>query len=1380
MHRQARRPLAPVALAVLLLFGIVTSTQAGTVTENDPSLGLRRYRENFNGIVTGATPSDSWYTVTTNGTGNQFVNSAKAWQVTDSSAPFAAQLRNTGDGVDFCSGTQSVTFVGSVPDLASTTTVEYRLSASAVTSGPAPANTVFVRFTGIVASTVQLVNFGIRGNTGAENVASTTGQLTAGASFNLTASQGNCANTASATWTINSGITGAGGSVTVIEDAGVPIVGDLDRLTVANPTGAVGTTVTIDDYDWQGAPTPAPTVTSVSPAGGSTSGGTTVTITGTGFQAGASVTFGGTAATGVVVGSATSITATTPARPVGAVSVVVTNTDGRSGTCASCYTYQSAPTPFITALSPSSGTVNGGNVVNITGGNFQTGATVKFDASFASASVVNQGLIQATTPPHAAGSVTVNVTNQDGQTVLCASCFTYSATTGGGGSGGGGSGNQTGTTTTINPSAFANSGFAPDIDINGNVTAIVHRNSGNALVLTYSTDGGATWTDRAVGATAAYTVARVFAFNSTAFGVMFNFGAASPTYRLTTDGGSTWAHIQLPTTQTCGVGVGCATGTPNRYFDAVYDSGRLYATYSLGMQGLGCGGAAVNECQSSYVYRSDDFGLTWATGVRYTNYFQDVGATLLDYVFAMVKGATDNTQVQILQGPSSIGRYFITNNGGTIASADTVQDALNPLTDYGYGLRAERENGDAIAFRRASGNQAFLGIKQPGGTYFFYSYGPSPQHAVFTDAYATPTAGSGAVSMETSGGEFKLYSTRDNAASYQTTTIESIVSDNDPAVATDCNNIWAAYHSNETGRLRIARLNDATPCAAEVDTTPEASVVVPGLVDWKIDVTGQNVLIARYDDATNTPNDGGNEVSTYEPGSLAIKATTETACAALSGIDALPTHVAFTGCDVSNPTDTDQVYIRNPFLESPELNGCSWCRGSIDEGDANINLPNNIDRLQSISQYPYTFEGLTRVNNAPNYVVVAFPFTELGTGVFGIYAVKFFNNGLDSDSTERVQFSATGTTIDGLCSWRGNSGTDYIAVSDPSVGVRVYTFTIDHDESLDDNDITITQYLPSPNDLRQAEGLACRGNLVMVSTFDGKVGAFYVEGDTAGHTAGQTAWLKTGIETIPGGVAISVDESRSQQFGSYYDGGEVVFVSHGNATVPAGTETGRLTLPAGQLRGMAMDRAANNLWVGVVPSGGNQNATIYRFSAVGQTDGDGTLDTNPDPFTNTSECDPNENECPGFCEANPTAETCVEFCTANPSDDSCENVCEENPDIPGCSDQGGGFIGGGGGIGDGCLLCGDDPESRSTSARVFRGGGFTLLTLVGMAVTLGAMPMASKRDFSGKLALAGAILGFVVGIVLSWAFGWFPLWLLILTLLVSMGLGVLAVWLMRR
>src|SRR5260370_524565 len=57
----------------------------------------------------------------------------------------------------------------------------------------------------------------------------------------------------------------------------------------------------------------APTVGSVSPGSGAAAGGTAVTITGTNFVTGATVTFGGTGATHWGVARATQTTATSPA-----------------------------------------------------------------------------------------------------------------------------------------------------------------------------------------------------------------------------------------------------------------------------------------------------------------------------------------------------------------------------------------------------------------------------------------------------------------------------------------------------------------------------------------------------------------------------------------------------------------------------------------------------------------------------------------------------------------------------------------------------------------------------------------------------------------------------------------------------------------------------------------------------------------------------------------------------------------------------------------------------------------------------------------------------------------------------------------------------------
>src|SRR5262249_41575934 len=68
-----------------------------------------------------------------------------------------------------------------------------------------------------------------------------------------------------------------------------------------------------------------PAVSSISPNSGSTGGGTIVTISGTDFLSGATVSIGGVSASSVNVVNPTTITAVTRAHPAGAVDVPVTN-----------------------------------------------------------------------------------------------------------------------------------------------------------------------------------------------------------------------------------------------------------------------------------------------------------------------------------------------------------------------------------------------------------------------------------------------------------------------------------------------------------------------------------------------------------------------------------------------------------------------------------------------------------------------------------------------------------------------------------------------------------------------------------------------------------------------------------------------------------------------------------------------------------------------------------------------------------------------------------------------------------------------------------------------------------------------------------------------
>lgn len=130
--------------------------------------------------------------------------------------------------------------------------------------------------------------------------------------------------------------------------------------TATSETNAPGTVV-FDNFR-AAKPSSGPTVSSISPNSGSTSGGTSVTITGSGFGSGATVRIGTIAATNVVVVNSTTITATTPAHAQGTVNVEVINSDTLSGTLVNGYTYQSSDDPgneppiVSASATPTSGT----------------------------------------------------------------------------------------------------------------------------------------------------------------------------------------------------------------------------------------------------------------------------------------------------------------------------------------------------------------------------------------------------------------------------------------------------------------------------------------------------------------------------------------------------------------------------------------------------------------------------------------------------------------------------------------------------------------------------------------------------------------------------------------------------------------------------------------------------------------------------------------------------------------------------------------------------------------------------------------------------------------------------------------------------------------
>lgn len=241
---------------------------------------------------------------------------------------------------------------------------------------------------------------------------------------------------------------GGGGAVIFVAPNGVTLTGQVNQadgtaVVYGNLLSGTGNFVSgppsIDTYaDWEslaaadyylyggggggggggaGQLTYVPSIMTVSPASGPTTGGTTVTITGSHLSGVTSIAFGTVPAASFIIVSDTSITAVSPAEPVSTVDITAANAEGASATSpADRFSYlASNQAPSVTSISPTSGPTSGGTSVIITGTGF-TGATeVGFGGFRAISFQVNSDTsITATSPPESAGTVDIKVYTPNG------------------------------------------------------------------------------------------------------------------------------------------------------------------------------------------------------------------------------------------------------------------------------------------------------------------------------------------------------------------------------------------------------------------------------------------------------------------------------------------------------------------------------------------------------------------------------------------------------------------------------------------------------------------------------------------------------------------------------------------------------------------------------------------------------------------------------------------------------------------------------------------------------------------------------------------------------------------------------------------------------
>jgi N-acetylneuraminic acid mutarotase len=246
------------------------------------------------------------------------------------------------------------------------------------------------------------------------------------ATVDVTASAGSDYNSASGSGTIIAGATATTLSVVTLQDGDYEI-DETFNVVLSNlgnvDAGATTASVTIPENDL-----PEPTVTSISPTTGSAGGGTSVTITGTNFQEGASVSVG-SACVDITVVSYTTITCTTTASVLGAANVSVANPDGKAGTKLSAFSYFA--NVQLSAIIPSRGLASGGEMITVLGSDIFTGSTIKIDGNnCGSINIINPHQATCITPTGTDGARDVQIIAPDLNSDTMVGGYTYTSTYG--------------------------------------------------------------------------------------------------------------------------------------------------------------------------------------------------------------------------------------------------------------------------------------------------------------------------------------------------------------------------------------------------------------------------------------------------------------------------------------------------------------------------------------------------------------------------------------------------------------------------------------------------------------------------------------------------------------------------------------------------------------------------------------------------------------------------------------------------------------------------------------------------------------------------------------------------------------------------------------
>lgn len=351
-----------------------------------------------------------------------------------------------------------------------------------------------------------------------------------------------------------------------------------------------------------------------------------------------------------------------------------------------------------------------------------------------------------------------------------------------------------------------------------------------------------------------------------------------------------------------------------------------------------------------------------------------------------------------------------------------------------------------------------------------------------------------------------------------------------------------------------------------------ASVAVTGLVGF--DVSDENTVVAARINS-------GDNVTSYDPTTLALLGSDETDCNRDEAIMASDNVVAYLKCETGTPTNVEQVRIRNGAMGDPRENsGLPWCGNNdvcpidVDTDPSNFcflefgswDYEDNWRYMRDIQPVPMTYERLAYerpVEADSRAWAFAFTASDGTTSRVGVAEYTAVDNGCDDPNEETATFSSSPTgQPDDLCSWTTN-GRNYVGVGSEGASTRVYEWTLALPTTAG-GERTLDGSLSAPNIYgTRARGLSCAGDLALVETDSSTVAMLNL-------TTTTIVWEKPVTTTKDRGTHLS----GNGEFAYWANGSQVHMAYAEN-----GTEVGIFTLPSANYRDMTGDPQNQVLFV---------------------------------------------------------------------------------------------------------------------------------------------------------------------------------------------------------